>query len=146
MGLKTILTLGFIFLDLFIAIWLISLIGLKLFAVFVFTYMIFLVIWSIVHGLMGNLNNKDWFKAYTDNNNKVNFKKLLAVPLFLIVGMAVIYLAPSNAFAFLMGCVTALFAVTFLLTFCMDFLYMTSEYIEVMEEMLINAYPKWFKK
>lgn len=143
MGIKQIIGIGIILLDLFVAIWLITLIGARNFGRFSLGYMFMLFMTALLLGVLGYINPNDWEKAYKDNiHNKNKHFKLFGLPTILIICVLLVY---KMSRPYLFGMLAGFLIIIYMVKYCRELLYTIEQLKEFFDEMLKKRF-KWLDK
>ena len=144
MGFKRYLSIGLILLDLIILIFIIDLMGIKQFAIFSVSYIIGLILWSILARLTGALEVESWQEHF---QRKVNYTRAAMVIIIILFGLfsSILAIKLNYNITWYFGLATGIFVTWYLINQCKDFLYMLHTMGKSLDSMLIKKYPKWFK-
>ena len=137
MKLKGLLMVGFMFLDFFLILALIGLIGIKTFSIFIMFYMVGLIIYTIIIGLKGHLDVHKWGYYYMTHNRKVNWIRVTLVAIYIIIGIiACLWVNPI-----FIGLFIGVIISHHLVFYCQDFMYLIMSYHDLVMELI--KLPKW---
>ncbi len=140
--LKKIITLGIIFGDILLIIWLISMLGIVAFARFSAGYLIGIIISTIILVLIGYSNERTWEAKYDSIEGKVNPIKAVFLAALILIGLVLVIL---GVYPFYGGVVTGIAVGVYLMMFFSEILH----YIVLMrghlDGMLLKKLGRWFK-
>jgi hypothetical protein len=138
--LKKILMLGFIFIDFFIFIALLTLVGFIETSHFILWYLGATIIISILFGLIGYLDQDKWKIIYY-KHKKVRKLRLIVIPFIFVLCLTATYVIPP----IITGITAGIIITSYMILQCQDFLYKITQINEMLQLFLKTKYPKVFK-